>query len=525
MSRRTSRRTLVHQSFLIVIFIAALCLASSAQVCPTRPAPGSTVQDPLAVYSQNGVLNAGITVGSFLNQYGLIMYCFAYPQGSTEAPTLEVNPGDQLILGLNNQIQTFFSSAAASPQHVHSAMAAPTTQSDCNGEMTSNSTNLHFHGMNLPPKCHQDETIFTLINPGDPIFTYHVQIPAAEPPGLYWYHPHPHGLTQTQIMGGASGALIVEGIEKIKPEVAGLTERVFVLRDQYQGSTLNTTINFVPGGSPAPVIDMQPSEKQFWRVANAEGETFVSLQVQINGKAQKVKVIALDGTPLKTDFVTNQINLPPAGRAEFIVQGPATGQTGAFVTLGVNTGKDGVSNPPALIANIVPTTTAKASHKIPAASTESEVTRFAGLLNATTTARRSLYFSENLTDVNNIEYYITVDGQTPQVFEPTEPPAIVTTEGSVEDWTIENRAEEEHAFHIHQVHFLVIARDNVTLATPEILDTVAIPAWTGTGRYHNVTIRLDFRAPQSVGTYVYHCHILAHEDGGMMAKIQVNPAN
>jgi FtsP/CotA-like multicopper oxidase with cupredoxin domain len=518
-----SRRMLVRRSFLIVVFVAALCAALSAQVCPTRPTPGSTVQDPLAVYSQNGVLNAGITVGSFLNQYGLIMYCLAYPQGNTEAPTLRVNPGDQLILGLNNQIQTFFSSAS-SQQHLHSAMAAP-THSDCNGEMTSSSTNVHFHGMNVPPKCHQDETIFTLINPGDPVFTYRVQIPKNEPPGLYWYHPHPHGLTQTQIMGGASGALIVEGIEKIKPEVAGLTERVFVLRDQYQGNALDTTINFVPSGSPAPVIDMQPSEKQFWRVANAEGETFVSLQVQINGQPQKVRVVALDGTPLKTDLVTDRINLPPAGRAEFIVQGPAAGQTGAFVTLGVNTGKYGVSNPPATIANIVPTTAAKASHKIPAATTESEVTRFAGLLNATPTAQRGLYFSEDLTDINDIKYYITVDGQTPQVFEPTEPPAIVTTQGAIEDWTIENQAEEEHAFHIHQVHFLVIARDKVKLATPEILDTVAIPAWSGTGRYHSVTIRLDFRDPQSVGTYVYHCHILAHEDGGMMAKIQVNPAN
>jgi FtsP/CotA-like multicopper oxidase with cupredoxin domain len=514
---------LARGSVFITVFMAAFCLAGSSQICPARPPAGSTVQDPLAVYSQNGVLTAGITMGSFLNSSGLIMYCFAYPQGSTEAPTLEVNPGDQLVLNFSNQIQTFFASDAQ--RHAHHLMAA-VADPDCNGEMTSFSSNIHFHGMNLPPKCHQDETIFTLINPGDPTFTYHVQIPADEPPGLYWYHPHPHGLTQTQIMGGASGALIVEGIEKIKPEVAGLTEHVFVLRDQYQGSALNTTINFVPAGSPAPVINMQPSEKQFWRVANAEGETFENLQVQINGKPQKVTVVALDGTPVKTDIVTNQIGLPPAGRAEFIVQGPAAGQTGALVTLGVSTGKDGVSNPPALIANIVPTAGAsKAAHKIPAISTESEVTRFAGLLNATATTQRGLYFSENLTDINNIEYYITVDGQTPQVFEPGEPPAIVTTQGAVEDWTIENQAEEVHAFHIHQVHFIVVARDKVKLATPEVLDTVQIPAWTGTGPYHSVTIRLDFRDPESVGTFVYHCHIAAHEDGGMMAKIQVKPSN
>jgi FtsP/CotA-like multicopper oxidase with cupredoxin domain len=521
----------VRTSLSIMVSMAALCLAASAQICPARPAAGSVVQDPLALYSQSGVLTAGITMGSFLNQQGLIMYCFAYPAGSTEAPTLRLNPGDHLVLGLSNQIQTFFSSASAKP-HAHQ-FAAAATDPDCNGSMTSFSTNIHFHGMNLPPKCHQDETIFTLINPGDPTFTYRVQIPANEPPGLYWYHPHAHGLTQPQVMGGASGALIVEGIEKIKPEVAGLTERVFVLRDQYQGSTLNTTINFVPPGTAAPIIDMAPSEKQFWRVANAEGETFVNLQVQINGKPQQLTIVALDGTPVKTDILANHISLPPAGRAEFIVRGPAAGQTGAFVTLGVPTGADGVSNPPALIANLVPTTGAaegeksgdKNAHKLPSANVESDATRFASLLAAPVNTQRNLYFSENLSDPNDIKYFITVQGQTPRLFEPDEPPAITTTQGSVEDWTIQNRAQEAHAFHIHQIHFVVIARDGVKLATPEALDTIEIPAWSGSSRYHSVTLRMDFRYPESVGTYVYHCHLLIHEDGGMMAKIQVNPAN
>jgi FtsP/CotA-like multicopper oxidase with cupredoxin domain len=516
-------RNLVRKSLLIMVFAAALCSAGLAQICPTRPAAGSTVQDPLALYSQSGLLTTSITMGSFLNQYGIVMYCFAYPQGSTEAPTLELNPGDQLTLNFTNQIQTFYSSAS-SQRHLHAMVSAPANP-ECNGEMTSFSSNIHFHGLNLPPKCHQDETIFTLINPGDPTFTYHTQIPADEPPGLYWYHPHPHGLTEPQVMGGASGALIVEGIEKVKPEVAGLTERVLVLRDQYQGSALNTTINFVPAGSPAPVIDMQPSAKEFWRVANAEGETFVNLQVQVNGHPRMLTIVALDGTPVTTDIVADHILLPPAGRAEFIVQGPAEGQTGTFVTLGVNTGKDGVSNPPATIANIVPTTTAKVLHKIPAVSGASDAARFADLLNATPTTLRYLYFSENLTDINNIEYYITVQGQTPRLFDPTEPPAIVTTQGSVEDWNIENQAQEVHAFHIHQVHFLVIARDKVRLAVPEVLDTVPIPAWTGTGPYHSVTVRMDFRDPETVGTFVYHCHLLIHEDGGMMAKIQVNPSN
>jgi FtsP/CotA-like multicopper oxidase with cupredoxin domain len=81
---------------------------------------------------------------------------------------------------------------------------------------------------------------------------------------------------------------------------------------------------------------------------------------------------------------------------------------------------------------------------------------------------------------------------------------------------------EVHAFHIHQIHFLVMAENGVALTNPQFLDTVNIPYWTGAGPYPSVTVRIDFRGPV-VGDFVYHCHILEHEDGGMMATIRVNP--
>jgi FtsP/CotA-like multicopper oxidase with cupredoxin domain len=512
-------------SCLCLVISAVLCLGTAAaQICPARPAPGSTVEDLFAVYNNsNGVLKVDLTASNFL-QSGFIMYCYAYPANGTEAPTLRLNPGNALVLNLTNQMQQYF---VQSPQHAHQMSRPPSADPDCDGYMTSFSTNVHFHGLNLPPLCHQDETIFTLINPGDPPFRYETRVPANEPPGLYWYHPHPHGMTQAQIMGGASGALIVEGIDKVKPEVAGLTEHVFVLRDQTSptGGALMTTINFVPAISPYPVIQTGPAEKQFWRVLNAEGETFVRLQVQINGQGQKVQIVALDGTPLKNDIVTNEVDLPPAGRAEFIMQGPAEGATGTLVTLGVNTGPDGTSNPPELIADITPAAGAKVnSGAINHAALSGPKQRFGGLANLKPTKQRSLYFSEYLSsDPGDSKFYITVQGQTPRVFDPSEPPAIVTQQGSVEDWTIENRAHEIHAFHIHQVHFLLMARNGVNVTGSKVLDTVPIPAWSGSGPYPSVTIRMDFRDPQTVGTFVYHCHILNHEDQGMMAKIQVLP--
>src|SRR5207253_10848591 len=97
--------------------------------------------------------------------------------------------------------------------------------------MMTTSVNMHFHGTNTSPKCHSDETIRTLINPGE-TFNYSLRIPNDEPPGLYRYHPHVHGFSSPAVQGGATGAIEVEGIANVQPAVAGLPERYLVLRDQ-----------------------------------------------------------------------------------------------------------------------------------------------------------------------------------------------------------------------------------------------------------------------------------------------------
>jgi hypothetical protein len=144
---------------------------------------------------------------------------------------------------------------------------------------------------------------------------------------------------------------------------------------------------------------------------------------------------------------------------------------------------------------------------------------FAGLMGMTPTATRSLYFSESAS-----QYFITVTGATPTLFNPNNPPSIVTTQGSVEQWTVSNQTTEVHDFHIHQIHFLLLAVNGVAVppSQQQFLDTVQIPAWSGTGPYPSVTLLMDFRG-LDVGDFVYHCHILLHEDNGMMAIIRVIP--
>jgi FtsP/CotA-like multicopper oxidase with cupredoxin domain len=155
---------------------------------------------------------------------------------------------------------------------------------------------------------------------------------------------------------------------------------------------------------------------------------------------------------------------------------------------------------------------------------------FAHLDDMQVTARRKLYFSEKSQVPgkgrveSRINFYITVDGAKPTLFNADNPPAIVTTQGAVEAWTIENRTSEVHEFHMHQIHFKLIRRDGklVSPRDQQYRDTVQIPYWTGSGPYPSVTLLMDFRG-HVVGDFVYHCHILEHEDGGMMAIIRVSP--
>lgn len=530
--RRISRICLL----LLACGLAAGSALAQTPICPDRPLPGSPISNPLDLYSQNGVLTVNLTLQNAVDVYGFMHYCYIYMyQGQQiEAPTLRLNPGDTLVMNLTNNIQvTDDRNSKVKPMHMHE-MHSSGPADDCSGNpVLPSSTNMHFHGLNVPPVCHQDDVLNTIIESGDPAFQYSIQIPANEPPGLYWYHPHMHGYTTTQVNGGASGALIVEGNT---PQ--GLNERVLILREQDKSgpardpdANTQLTINFQPAvypeGGLAPTMTLQPGAQEYWRFLNATSKQFTSLQLTYGLTVQTLEVVAIDGVQLSTPIYTQTLNIPPAGRMEFIIPGLPAGQTGTFVTNGYATGVVGDTNGPQLLAKL---STGTPQQHLPQVAhvvkPPKQPVRFSGLASLTPTTQRSLYFSEQNVGTNGgTQFYITVAGQTPHLFHMDDPPAIVTNVGAVEEWTIQNRSGEVHAFHIHQIHFLVEAIDGVPVPNPDLQDTVIVPNWTGTGPYPSVTLKMDFRDPNIAGTFVYHCHILDHEDGGMMAKIQVNPAN
>jgi FtsP/CotA-like multicopper oxidase with cupredoxin domain len=559
------------------IALVCLSLASMAQyahaaedLCP-RPSPGSTVSDPTDLRSRNGVLKVEFTAHNAKQSDGSTRYCFVDENGS-ESPTLRVSPGDLVILTLKNDLAVLGPAAATAHHHGHEDAAK--NGNSCTSElMTRESTNLHFHGLTIPPVCHQDDVLHTSIQPGDAPFEYRFRIPENEPPGLYWYHPHIHGFTKEQVLGGASGAIIVEGIERADKAVAGLPERVLIIRDQdllnpnappsksepvvpkmlvdHDGDAANTgtgfgkpakdlSINFVPVPYPdyrPAVIEMKPEEQQLWRVVNASGITYLNLQVLFGHTPQKLGLVAMDGVPLNAnglplDFVDWQTHLgvPPGARVEFIVKGPAAGVSGLLVTKTVDTGVGGENDPNRTIATITASNDApEPASKLNASPQPLPPSQMPWLGSVAPVRTRKLYFSEKLLDPNDpnsaTEFYITVEGQAPVQFDPKSGiPNIIAKQGTVEDWIIENRSSELHAFHIHQLHFMLIDFHGKPANEPFLRDTVNVPYYNGRAlEYPSVRLRMDFRDPNTVGDFVYHCHLLEHEDGGMMGLIRVEP--
>ena len=485
-----------------------------------------------------------------------------------------------VILHLKNSLTDLGTKVATadSMAHAHMHMKSSSASDDpcTSGIMSPVSTNLHFHGLTIPPVCHQDDVIKTSVQPGDAPFEYRFRIPTDEPPGLYWYHPHIHGFGKEQLLGGASGALIVEGIEKAKKVVAGLPERVFVIRDQdllnpnanpsklepvvpkfmidRDGDAANNgtgfgkpakdlSINYVPApypDYPPATIQTKPGERQLWRVLNASAITYLNLALLFDrATPQPLTLVAIDGVPMghteaDAESVSEQthIALPPGSRAEFIVTGPAEGQRGLLVTRTVDTGPGGENDPNRTLAQIVATPGApEARSTLPSHPGSLAAPTEAWLGEVAPVRVRHFYFSEKLTNPDDptsaVEFYLTEDGQEPKMFDMSATaPNVVAQQGTVEDWVIENRSRELHAFHIHQLHFLLLTYQGREVSEDFLRDTVNVPYYDGHSlAYPAVRLRMDFRDPNVVGTFLYHCHLLEHEDKGMMGSIRVDPAD
>lgn len=446
-------------------FVAHCWVALLLLSALSRHAAAEESSEPPVLVSTNGVLDATLEAAPRPLSLGGVPVDGLLYNGAYPGPTLRVRPGDLLRITLVN--------------HLHEP------------------TNLHFHGIQTSPLGDSDN-VHIVVAPGDS-FHYAVRIPPDQPPGLYWYHAHLHGLSERQVTGGLSGALVVEGIRDRLPVPPAIAQRLFVLKDiEFDDSDdpvidgelheLLQTIN----GHTHVQLTMRPGETQLWRFTNQSANLYFHLKLT----GHRFRVVAEDGVVVREPKLVDTLDIGPAARAEAVVDAGAAGDyeiisekvlTGSalFRVLGVLH----VAGPP-----------------VAAVAERAPAWRLEDLRNRPITARRTIVFSQDdATQTYRINGHMyqhdRIDTRVPF--------------GSTEEWTIRNDSDDMHVFHIHQLAFQVVAINGVPRPFNGYLDVVRVP------ERGSVTLILPFTRPETIGRFVYHCHVLKHEDKGMMAEIEV----
>jgi len=502
-STRTSIARTMSVMFLMFLMIrGGLRLSAQAAYSPGRVASSPLLSNPPEAHSPF-VLTA-------VNdpQTGKAAFSF---NGHEDPPVIRAAPGENIRLTYMNAMST-------------------DSHEKCIDGPCINMTNLHFHGLHVSPNAPQDDVISMMAMPGQSLH-YVVNVPLDQPPGLYWYHTHPHGESFQQDLDGMSGAIVIDGIEHYVPKLLHMRERILVLREQVVGkddpasaelmrkvelptkacgsSTEAPERVFTVNGAVRPQIAITPAEHQFWRIVNASPDRYVDLQVD----GEQLEIVALDGMPLAFHNPGHPIELashilvPPAGRVEAIVTGPGKGTQASLRTLCFDTGKDGDANPEMVLADMVNIAQPNPKPRIMPAEARLPVSKPLSPALIAQVENSSPDFVVNFTEDKKGFY---INGKK---YGPSDPPMVTVSIGGFHHWRVTNVTHEVHPFHIHQVHFLAYAQNGIPFKRPEWLDTVNVPV------DGNVDLMMDFTDPIIRGMSLFHCHLLNHEDKGMMAKI------
>jgi len=456
----------------LCVAVAAGCGDGGSPLPAPTPPPFS---NPTEVSSADGVLSATLTVEPAMQTIaGEDVTFLALYDGMYMPPVLRVQPGDSIQLKLRNY-----------------------------GYL---STNVHYHGLNVTPMEKGDDVFLDI--PVGITFQYDFPIPLSHPQGLFWYHPHFDPLLNTQIAGGMSGGVIIGDILAPFPQLANIPQRVMLLKD------LKTTDDDFPELDPdpsgpttrtinglfQPQLTMQPGRLEFWRIGNIGSNIFYQLTLD----GVPFNIIAQDGNLQNQVTTTDTLLLPPGKRLEVLVYGPGPGSY-SLQAADFDTGPDGDQYPGQLMATVVSQGSMVAPIPLP-----TTFPPLRDLRQGPITGERTITFA----DTANPNQF-TIDGK------PYSPDCVDTfvTLGDIEEWTIVNTAEEQHVFHIHQLDFQVVEMNGEPQPFVGYQDTVDLPA--ATDKPSTVKVIIPFDDPVIVGKFVYHCHIIQHEDQGMMASIYV----
>ncbi|MFF7990855.1 multicopper oxidase family protein [Kitasatospora xanthocidica] len=519
--RRTRR--VIHSLTAVAVLTSAAVLGTRAIAAPPADVPpkppttaeqekgmrtGDPFRDPATADATGGNQNLTVTLDVGQSRFdvsGRQVSGQAYSGGTVVAPTLQVSPGSTVTIRLVNRLPV--------------------------------ATNLHFHGMHVSPTDDSDNS-FSCVSPGATI-TYRLAIPADHPQGTFWYHSHAMGTmcsadgghnmadmaftpgqTQNQIFAGLSGAMIVGDNRTLLPAgLRNVATHTFVLKDAQidaagrivqnaAGTSIspsNPTVRLV-NGQLRPTLALKPNETQLWRLVNAGADIFYQLRLD----GYRFTVIGEDGIPVAQVSSRDTLLLPPGKRFDVLVTaGASPGQTVLRTTTFTN-GPQGDTYPDTQLATVkvdgrAVTRRPDVSGAIPSAP--------ADLAAASVAGSRTVDLSEA---AEGDAFYFLINGRKfaadSSVFDT---PARL---GTVEEWTIVNHTQENHPFHLHTNAFQVVSVNGVAQPYTHREDTAVVPASSG-GAPGRIVIRIPFA--DYPGKWMFHCHIAAHEDLGMMSYLDV----
>jgi len=415
---------------------------------------------------------------------------FAF-NGRVPGPLLEARAGDEVTLRLDNDLRE--------------------------------GTNLHFHGLHIPPTGAADN-IFLHIGAGDS-FTFRFTIPPDHPAGLFWVHPHLHGTAARQVSRGLAAPFVIRGEIDAVPEVAAADERILLLQDfelDSSGSIVEPSMPdlmhgregsiITAGGAINPVIPIRQNGLLRLRLINASVSRFYRLRLEDH----PLHLIGVDGGALESVRTVDETLLVPGQRLDILIEGRrAEGSfrllnlpydRGAMEMMGGMGGMTRGSAPdagsPQTLATIeyrgradrawtIPGSLVGTVEPLPASSVPPRIFQLGQGMGMG--MGRGMSFT-----INGREFAGNRIDAAPQL-------------GTIEEWVYVNTTTMDHPMHLHTNPFQVIGEDGSAEAAWR--DIVLVKA----GRQARFRVRFD----DFTGKTVQHCHILDHEDQGMMATVEM----
>lgn len=498
----------------------------------------NSFQEPEEIHSVDHKLTMTLVAIKAFNRIGNDPVYLRSYNGKLTGPTLRAKPGDTLYITLKNDLP---------PEK-------PGDQTGHNTLHDFNVTNLHTHGLHVSPSGNSDNVLLT-INPGE-TQKYEIKIPLDHPAGTFWYHAHHHGSTAAQVASGMSGALIIEGGLDTVPEIARARDRVMVLQqiayiykncfpdeddptkqtcfdlpygvieqkyedwifgpNSWDALGRYTTIN----GVQLPVIRMRPGSVERWRCIDSGMRERIELKLESatapNGQSPTIvplHVIAEDGLALGKVDTRDSVELWPGYRADILVQAPS--QRGEYLLIDEETAAkeslDGKEEARKYIARVIvegeprpmalPADRELAQYRlpsIPASAVDGHQTAVYGILRK---PGGGVLFTINgkAFDESNVRELRL---------------------GGTDEWTLSSINEVgavSHPFHIHVNPFEVVSEID-----DQGVEQLKEPIWRDTLILHEKwTVKIRTHYSEFTGKFVQHCHILDHEDQGMMEYVEI----